>query len=196
MAGIAGSNHTRLSHDAPGDGREPWIQRRVNPVDPNHLLVCLSAPNAEAYRRGVRRLTESAEALTESTICFIGRDDIQQLIDGNNALGTHLIRRLATESNKAEDARFRMMRQQVRARFAYLLLHLIEREAEVDDQGRSMVVLSLSRGDLAGIVGSRPETITRSIRALELDGVATFDGRRVTVPDVSRLRRESEVQSD
>lgn len=140
--------------------------------------------------------SESAEALTEATICFIGRDDIQELLEGNNALGTHLIRRLATESNKAEDARFRMMKQQVRARLAYLLLHLIEREAEVDEHGHSMVVLPLSRGDLAGIVGSRPETITRSIRALEGDGIATFEGRRVTVPDVSRLRRESEIQSD
>jgi len=40
------------------------------------------------------------------------------------------------------------------------------------------------------MIGIRPESMSRTIRGLQVDGVARFSGRVVHVPKESRLRRE------
>jgi len=51
--------------------------------------------------------------------------------------------------------------------FVILLLALKDRFATVNDEGDMTIELPLSRQDLAAMIGTRPETIARSIRALE-----------------------------
>jgi hypothetical protein len=40
---------------------------------------------------------------------------------------------------------------------------------------------------MAAMVGTRPETISRTIRKMEQDGAADFDGRTVRIADPGRL---------
>jgi CRP/FNR family transcriptional regulator len=80
----------------------------------------------------------------------------------------------------------------VRARTAHLLLMLKDRFATVTEDGSLSFELPLSRKDMASIVGTRPETIARTIRSLEADGVTRFSGRRVTVHDLDALLDEVE----
>ena len=55
-----------------------------------------------------------------------------------------------------------------------------------------MIELPVSRRDLASMIGTRHETISRIIGRLETDGIAYFSGRQVTIPNVETLRAEAD----
>lgn len=134
----------------------------------------------------------SAEALTPTRICFIDRASVRGILERNPIVGMHFLKRIASDLREAEDARLQSTLS-VRARLAHLMLVLKERCATVTDDGVLHFELPLSRQDLAAMVGTRPETIARTIRALEDDGVALFRGRHVSVPDLDALLDELEV---
>ncbi len=46
------------------------------------------------------------------------------------------------------------------------------------------------KGEFASLLGTRPETIARTIRTLEQDQVASFSGRRVMISDLDNLLDE------
>ena len=52
--------------------------------------------------------------------------------------------------------------------------------------------LPMSRGDLAAMLGIRPESISRTIRVFQEEGVAHFTQREVYVPHIDKLLSELE----
>lgn len=132
----------------------------------------------------------TAEALTECRICFIDRAAVRKLLEHNPALGHAFLHRVTVELEHSEDARLRAASLSVRARMAHLLLSLKERRGSVNEAEELEIELPLSRQDLAALLGTRPETVSRAIKALEDAGVASFHGRRVRVPDLDLLLDE------
>lgn len=129
----------------------------------------------------------TAEALTEARVCLIDHTAVGALLRRRPALGAALLRRLSCDVVAAEQATLQAVTLPLRARVAHVLLALRERFGEVDEAGVLHIALPLSRRDLAAMVGARPESITRTIRALERGGVASFRGRRVAVADLDCL---------
>ena len=138
--------------------------------------------------------TATAETLSDARIGFIDRAGVMELLERSPNLGLGFLRRLANDLKESEDHRLQTATLPVRARVAHLLLSLKERFATADDAGHITLDLPLSRQDLAAIIGTRPETIARTIKALENDGVAAFDGRRVFIADLDALLDEIEAQ--
>ena len=62
----------------------------------------------------------------------------------------------------------------------------------MDDAGNLRIKLPMSRRDMASAIGTRPESLSRAIRAMELSGTATFKGKNVTVQDLDDLLDEVE----
>ncbi len=56
--------------------------------------------------------------------------------------------------------------------------------------GSQSIDLPVSRRDLASMIGTRHETISRIIGRLETDGMAHFSGRQVIIPSVEALAAE------
>lgn len=135
----------------------------------------------------------SAEATVRCRICFIDRAGLDGLLERNPPLGARFLRRLAADLGTADEARLQSSHLPVRTRMAHLLLQLKDRLASVDEDGSLALELPFSRKDLASIVGTRPETVARTIRALEEAGVTRFEGRRVVIPDLDRLLDEVEA---
>ena len=134
----------------------------------------------------------SAETLTPSRICFVGRGAVHSLLSHNPALGLTFLRRIALDLDQAEQTILEAGSFPVRTRLAHLLLTLRERYGSVDDQGVLTISLPLARQDIASILGSRPETIARVIHGLEADQVARFSGRNVIIDDLDMLLDEIE----
>ena len=57
--------------------------------------------------------------------------------------------------------------------------------------GETVIHLPLSRRDLASLVGTRHETLSRIIARLDQDGLAHFSGRSVLIPRIERLQPQS-----
>jgi CRP-like cAMP-binding protein len=134
----------------------------------------------------------TAEVVAPAKICFIHGPDVRRLIDKNPALGLRFLAHAARDVREAHENYLRAATGSVRARLVHLLFTLRERYAEERDDGGLVLTLPLSRQDLAAMVGTRPETISRTIRKMEDDGVAKFSGRKVHIADPTSLLDEVE----
>ena len=104
-----------------------------------------------------------------------------------------MLGRLAFDLQASDEARVNVVHLQVRARLAALLLALRDRHGSVDELGNLLIKLPLSRRDMASAIGTRPESLSRAIRALENDKVASFRGKNVLVQDLDDLLDEVEM---
>ncbi|MCG3172618.1 MAG: hypothetical protein GMKNLPBB_00772 [Myxococcota bacterium] len=129
----------------------------------------------------------TAEALAESRICFVPRDVVNRLLDHNPALGLQFLKRMAEDLRQSEESFLQSVVMPVKSRLAHLLLTLKDRFGDTDAEGNLTIDLPLSRQDIASMLGSRPETVTRAMRMLEEEGVARFNGRTVLVSDLDLL---------
>ncbi|MBM4343691.1 MAG: Crp/Fnr family transcriptional regulator [Deltaproteobacteria bacterium] len=171
---------------------------RKTDADGNSVIVRLAC-NGEtlgyrAYFAG-EPYRASADALQPSRVCFVDRNAVQLLLDRNPALGYGFLRHMAKDLEEAEQARLHAAALPVRARIAHLLLALRDRFSMPGQANGALALdLPLSRQDIAAMVGTRPETVARVVRALESDGVALFRGRRVEVPSLARLVEELQAE--
>jgi CRP/FNR family transcriptional regulator len=122
--------------------------------------------------------SNSAEALSGCRICFIPRSVVDGLMESSE-LGARFLQRLAGELGKAEEGQFRSTHQRIRTRLAYL-----------DDEGNILIESPLSRQDMAAVIGARPESLSRAIRALQDDGVVVFNRRCIIIEDLDNLLDE------
>lgn len=132
----------------------------------------------------------SAEALTATRVCFVDRTALRDLLTRNPELAYAFLKHLARDLEAAETGQLHAASRSVRARVAHLLLMLRERFGEVDADGALTIQLPMSRQDMAAMLGTRPETVARTLRSLEEAGVAQFEGRTVVVPDLDLLLDE------
>lgn len=72
-------------------------------------------------------------------------------------------------------------------RLATLLLHLVERFGDEAEDGATRVPVSLSRAELARLVGATVETTIRTMSRWQKDGLVTTTVGGFVVPDVSAL---------
>lgn len=144
-----------------------------------------------AYFEG-KAYSASAEALTETRICFIDRAAVSDLLSHNPSLGINFLRHIAEDLRESEEARMDAVALPARVRVVHLLLALKDRWADVDEEGTMHIHLPLARKDMAAMVGIRPETLARILHDLEAEGVAHFDGPKVRVPDLDVLLDEIE----
>jgi CRP-like cAMP-binding protein len=172
--------------------------RRTGPRG-DDLVVGLAGPGETlgylAYFGG-RGYTTTAEALTACRICFVDRAAVKTLIQGNPSVGLAFLRRLSDDVDRSEEERVKALSLPLRARAAHLLLVLKDRSASADEQGRLTIELPLTRRDMAAMLGTRPESLSRLIRDFATDGVAHFGSREVIVPDLDALLDELEPAAE
>ena len=169
--------------------------RRVD-IDGNSVLLGLAHAGDTLGYRALLTGNEhkiSAEILKKGAVCFIDKRTVRGLIEQNPALGHRFLTRAIKDLEETEDKFLESVTLSVRARFAHLLLVLKDRYAKAAEGDKELVLeLPLSRQDMAAMIGVRPETMSRTIRQFEEDGIAEFSGRTVRVSDVSSLLDEFE----
>ena len=168
---------------------------RKTDVHGNSMLMRLAhSGQTIGYRDyfGGDGFTASAETLTPATVCHVERASLQDLLEHNPGLGLKFLSHIAKDLDSAEDSILQHTSLSVRTRLAHLLLTLKERYAGINARGEIVISLPINRQDIAALLGTRPETIARTIHALESDSVATFSGRQVLVPNLDILLNEIE----
>lgn len=136
--------------------------------------------------------SHSAVATTECVVCHLDRSFLKKFLGADPACAQRFIYQKFDQMDEAEMLFVKSRMLSVRGRLANVLLALKGRHATADETGCLTFELPFSRLILASLVGARPETLSRAIRALEHAEVARFNGRTVVVPDLDDLLDETE----
>lgn len=140
---------------------------------------------------GGMEYTASAEALRESRVCFFPGRAVAEIIKRNPAMQQEFLRLLALELRGYGEARLRFATLPLHSRLFEILLDLLSSCGRIsDDSKQAELQLPISRRDLAAMLGVRPETVARALRQISENGMARFDGRKVLIPDLRRMKRE------
>ncbi|MDA1097261.1 MAG: Crp/Fnr family transcriptional regulator [Chloroflexi bacterium] len=134
---------------------------------------------------GQQMASTFAEAVEDSTVCIMTRDDIEALILEKPRVGLRLLevlgaRLLATET-RLEEVAFK----RVPARLAGLLLRLTE-------GATGTRTVELSHQEIAEILGVYRETVTNALDRLKATGALEIGRRRIALTDVGQLERLAE----
>jgi len=121
----------------------------------------------------------SAEALEESEVLALPKERFFQLLEERPQLARSLIRYLARRQERLLHLLDRLVFHEVRERLCEFLL---ERLAE-EGQGFRLP----TNPELAALLGTVPEAVSRNLGELYRRGLIRLAGRRVEVPDPGAL---------
>lgn len=125
-----------------------------------------------------------ATALTDGSMCVIRHSDLAPLIRTHPAIGFTMLEIVSTRLTEAENRLQALLSADVTARVADYLLAL---PARTDPEGVA-VELPLSKKDIASLLDTTPESLSRQLRKLSDSGILAMDGpRRLRITDVDAL---------
>ena len=127
---------------------------------------------------------DSAVALEESELLYIPQDDFTQLLERNLEVSQQFVRLLAGRVSERESQLLAMAYSSIRRRVADTLLQLHEQgEASMDPS------ICLLRDDMAAMVGTAPESLSRTLNEFKADGLIELNAKRIRVLAPEKLRR-------
>jgi len=133
------------------------------------------------------------EALEASVLMVVGWEDFEGVVVRNPQVGLKTIGLFGQRLEQYEGRLSDLIRKEVPARLAGLLLRLSEREDAMAGDGERRIPVRYTHRLLASMVGSNREAVTRAFGVLrKADAVETRD-RQIYVTDAAALADFAEV---
>lgn len=167
-------------------------ERRVD-VEGRSALVRLCRPGTTmGYQEMLTKTPyrNSAEILQKSHVCFIGRSVVQQLLASSPTVGERFLLRSVEDVVQLENDLVEARTTGVRARLLHVLLIFYEQNGNHEPENGYTVDIPISRQDLAALVGTAPETISRTIRKLQDEGIVRFQGQQAKIVNLDAVFEE------
>jgi len=124
----------------------------------------------------------NAEAIAVSRLVFFPRQAFTGLIAKNPSLALNMLAVLSRRLRQFTVQVEHLSLKEVPGRLAIYLLYLSD-----EAQGSSSVDLSISKGQLASLLGTIPETLSRILAKMTKNGLIQVDGRRIHIEDRNGL---------
>ena len=133
----------------------------------------------------------SAATLEDSSVCFIPKSLVFDLLNKDASLSMKMMRQLTVDLAQAEHRMVEMVQKPVRDRLAEALLLLKEVYGlEEDDQ---TLKVTLTREDLANLIGTTTETTIRILSEMKDEGIIRLERKRILLTDIPRLVKASQL---
>lgn len=130
------------------------------------------------------KYVDTADALEESEVCLIPKDDFFGLIYGSAEVSKKFIKMLSNELLSKEDQLLKLAYNSVRKRVAEALVALNDKYATNTQEKFSM---KISRDDLSNIVGTSTETVIRTLSDFKDEGLVEMKGGTITIANYPKL---------
>jgi len=140
------------------------------------------------YRALIAGETYNATSATleDSKICFFRKSSIFDLFKKNNNFSLKLIKLLSHDLEQVENRMVNIAQKPVSERLAETLLVLRETYG-VDKDNKMLLNVSLSREDLANIVGTATETVIRLLADFKNDNIISTKGKKIEILNIEKL---------
>ena len=141
----------------------------------------------------VERYLDSAATLEDCEITFIPRKDFLGAIDKSPKLAQKLLTILSHEFGVLINTISIQAQKNVKERLIINLITLHQKFKRPDSEPDSIVIINLSRTDLAHMTGTTRETVVRILRELKDDQIIDTTGSNIIIKDHSGLVRLSSI---
>jgi CRP-like cAMP-binding protein/CheY-like chemotaxis protein len=132
------------------------------------------------------KYTDSAEALDESEICFIPKEDFFALIFKNAEVSKKFMKMLSGNLSEKEEQLVKLAYNSVRKRVAEALVTLHNRYKKEAEKNFSM---NISREDLANLAGTATESTIRTLSDFKDEKLIDIKGGSIALLEYDKLTR-------
>lgn len=132
----------------------------------------------------------SAKVIEDCQVCFIPSEVLLELSKVNSTFALELLKLACHELGEANSFITDIAQKTVRERLAEILLLLVH-DFGVDDQ--QYLNISLTREELANIVGTATESVIRLLSEFKSDKMVELNGRKIRIMNVKALEKISNV---
>jgi CRP-like cAMP-binding protein len=129
----------------------------------------------------------SAEPIMNSCFLFFPREDFVNLISGNPSLALNMMAVLSLRLRQFASQVENLSLKEVPARLAAYLIYLSQEQGTKD-----VVTLDISKGQLASLLGTIPETLSRIFSRMNKQGFIEVNDRNILLLDREGLEDLSE----
>ena len=133
----------------------------------------------------------NAEAIAKSRLLFFPRRDFIGLISENPSLALNMLAVLSKRLRQFTVQVENLSLKEVPERLASYLIYLAEEQGKAD-----AVSLPISKGQLASLLGTIPETLSRIFAKMSGEGLIQVDGKRIRLLDRTSLEILAGVETD
>ena len=125
----------------------------------------------------------NAETLMNSTLLFFPRQQFTALVTANPSLALNMLAMLSLRLRRFATQIENLLLKEVPARLASHLVYL------AGEQGRTdQVTLDIPKGQLASLLGTIPETLSRIFAKMSDEGLIRVEGKTIYLLDFERLK--------
>jgi CRP-like cAMP-binding protein len=132
----------------------------------------------------------SARVIEDCQVCFIPSDILISLVKTNSTFALELLKLACLELGEANSFITDIAQKTVRERLAEILLLLVD-DFGLDEQ--SYLKISLTREELANIVGTATESVIRLLSEFKSDKLIELNGRKIRILNKKGLYKISNV---
>lgn len=134
-------------------------------------------------------MTSYAEVTEKTEICSIPKSAFQELLLRFPAISLKILKEFSIRLNKTESNVEQVTSYDVEKRITSYLIELVEKMGLSEDREPFAVTLPMSKKDLASMIGTSQETLSRKLSAFQDRGWIEQSGQRnITILDLAALQ--------
>lgn len=128
----------------------------------------------------------TAKVIEDAVLCFIPSDSLFELVKNNSAFAMDLMQLTCKELGEANNYITDIAQKTVRERLAEVLLLLKDR---FDLDENQVLNISLTREELANLVGTATESVIRLLSEFKSDKLIELQGRKIRILNLPGLHK-------
>jgi CRP-like cAMP-binding protein len=128
----------------------------------------------------------TAKVMEDSVLCYLPQDTIHYLVKNNGNFSLELMQLICRELGEANEYITDIAQKTVRERLAEILIHLKDNFG-LDSE--NVLQISLTREELANIVGTATESVIRLLSEFKADHYIDIDGRKIKILNYTALQK-------
>ncbi len=129
----------------------------------------------------------SAEVLEDAVLGMIKNQELEALISKNSGLALSIIKVLSRKLFNSQQKVKELALGDTYMRTAQTIVKLAEAHGKKTEDGLE-VKLDISRQELANMIGTARETVSRALSQFKKEGSVDISGKKIIVKDMSKLK--------
>ncbi len=142
---------------------------------------------------GQSHYSENAKALEDAICCFVHEKHLLELMEKKPAFSLQMMKKLVVDLNSSYSRNANLIKKSVRERLADYFIYMISRFGETSGQDIK-IKYQLSREEIASIIGTANETVSRGITEFKELGYLDERDKHFIILQHEKLRQISKMR--